>query len=147
MNTESKQNEKKDRRIKQRFAIHRELKYKVLEDGAVVEAGVGYSLDIGSGGVAFSVDRPMRPDTFIELSISWPVLLDDACPMRFIVFGRVLRNTGCLAVCSVDKYEFRTQARTFQAVAPVVRTDSMLQRWADGLRRESARPRVMTAVS
>src|ERR1017187_4998963 len=85
-----------DRRKKFRFPIHRELRYKLLEEGILVGAGTGQSVNIGSGGVAFSIDRDLSPGAFSELSISWPVLLDDTCPMRFIVFGRVLRRTGQL---------------------------------------------------
>jgi hypothetical protein len=46
----------------------------------------------------------------------------------------------------VDKYEFRTQGRDVQT--PAVRNDSMLQRWADGLRKDvilPLKPRAMTA--
>ena len=56
------------------------------------------------------------------------------CPMRLIVFGRILRCTGRKAVCTIDKYEFRTQARTVQTT-PAIRADTMLQRWADGMRK------------
>jgi hypothetical protein len=92
---------------------------------------------MGSGGVAFSTEHALKPGAFVELSISWPVLLDDSCPMRLIVFGRVLRSQNHNAVCTIDKYEFRTAARTFQAAAG--RSDGMLQRWADGMRREESK--------
>jgi hypothetical protein len=133
-----------DRRKKFRFPIHRELRYKLLDNGVLIGAGTGQSLNMGSGGLAFTIDQELKPGAFIELSISWPVLLDDSCPMRFIVFGRVLRSVGRKSACTVDKYEFRTQARTFQT-APAVRNDSMLQRWAGGMRKENVKPRVATA--
>ncbi len=133
-------NEKVERRAKARFPIHRELRYKVLEDNAIIAAGIGRTVDISSSGLAFDIDQTVKPGAFIELSISWPVLLDESCPMRMIVFGRVLRSDFPKTVCTVDKYEFRTQARVFQAAVPV-RTDSMLQRWADGYRREVLKAR------
>jgi hypothetical protein len=133
-----------DRRKKYRFPIHRELRYKLLDEGVLLGSGTGQSVNIGSGGLAFTIDRELKPGAFIELSISWPVLLDDSCPMRFIVFGRVLRSIGRKSACSIDKYEFRTQARAVQT-APAVRNDSMLQRWADGMRKEAVKPRVATA--
>jgi hypothetical protein len=124
-----------ERRSKTRFGIRRELRYKLLENSRIVGTGEGYTVDICSGGVAFQADRPLSPGGFVELSISWPVLLDESCPMRLSVFGRVLRCEGLRVVCTVDKYEFRTQARTFQQ--PVsIRHDSMLQRWAETIRRE-----------
>ena len=130
-----------DRRKKSRFPIHRELRYKLLSDSLLSDSGVGQSLNISSGGIAFTVDHALQPDAFIELSISWPVLLDDTCPLRLIVFGRVLRSTDRKAVCVIDKHEFRTQARVFQA-AGILRQDSMLQRWAGEMLRESPKPRV-----
>jgi hypothetical protein len=56
--------------------------------------------------------------------------------MRLIVFGRVVRSSGRHTACTVDKYEYRTQARVVREMAPV-RNDSMLQRWADNIRKES----------
>ena len=124
-----------DRRKKARFPLNRELRFKVLEDDAIAQVGLGTTLDMASGGVAFVTDATLPVGAFVELSISWPVLLDDVCPMRFIVFGRVVRSSGRHTACTVDKYEFRTQARV-RPVAPV-RNDSMLQRWADTIRKES----------
>lgn len=125
-----------DRRNKQRFAMQREMRYKLAEGGVVIAAGNGQTVNIGSGGVAFLADGVVPPGAFVELSISWPVLLDESCPMRLIVFGRVLRSNGKKAVCSVDKYEFRTQSRAVQ-MPTVPRTDGMLQRWSDGVRKSS----------
>ncbi len=132
--------EKLERRTKARFPIRRELRYKVLEDNTIVASGVGRTLDISSSGLAFDIDQNVKPGAFIELSISWPVLLDESCPMRLIVFGRVLRSGLQNSACTVDKYEYRTQSRVFQTAGPV-RTDSMLQRWADGYRREVLKAR------
>src|SRR5450432_1231187 len=102
MRTEAKEMEKREeRRKKIRFPIHRELRYKLLDEGVLVGTGTGQSINMGSGGVGFSVDKELKPGTLIELSISWPVLLDDSCPMRFIAFGRVLRSTGRRAACSI----------------------------------------------
>jgi hypothetical protein len=120
------------------------LRYKLLEDNTIVASGVGETVDMSSSGVAFAIDLPLKPGAFLELSISWPVLLDQTCPMRLIVFGRVQRSSQTKTICTVDKYEFRTQARAFQAAVPV-RSDSMLQRWADGIRREGLKARELTA--
>jgi hypothetical protein len=132
MSEEKKQIE---RRSKTRFPIHRDLRYKLLEDDVVIESGMGETIDMASGGMAFQIERPLKVGAFIELSISWPVLLDDSCPMRLIVFGRIVRAWGKRSACRVDKYEFRTQARALQPIM-AVRGDSMLQRFA-GAHKES----------
>ena len=125
-----------DRRSKCRFAMERDVRYKVAEDGVVVAAGSGQTINMCSGGVAIVTEQPLTPGGFVELSISWPVLLDETCPMRFIVFGRVLRCSGRRTVCSIDKYEFRTSGRTFHA-SVTTRGDGMLHRWVEGVRKES----------
>ena len=125
-----------DRRSKFRFAMERDVRYKLADDGVVVAAGCGQTIDICSGGVAFVTEQPLTPGGFVEVSISWPVKLDETCPMRFIAFGRILRCNGRKTVCSIDKYEFRTSARTFEA-SVTTRGDGMLHRWVDGIRKES----------
>jgi hypothetical protein len=93
-------------------------------------------VDIGSGGVAFRSNRAFSAGEYVELSISWPVLLEKVCPMQLSVLGKVLRSEGQRAVCSVDRYEFRTQARHAGNVQPI-RNTTVLQRWADSSRRET----------
>ena len=127
-----------DRRGKHRFGIVWDVRYKMADHGVPVAAGSGKTVNMGSGGVAFIAGEPLTPGAFMELSISWPVLLAETCPIRLVVFGRVLRCTGHYAVCSIEKYEFHTQARSFPSLAPA-RPDAMLQRWAEVMRREDLR--------
>lgn len=127
----------KDRRSKSRFPIQRELRYKVLRDRRVTETGNGKTVNMGSGGVAFRLDHDLTPGVLVELSISWPVLLENSCAVRLVTYGRLLRSRGGFCACTVDKYEFRTQARVMQTLP--ARTDTVFQRWADNLRRESVR--------
>src|SRR5664279_2837530 len=127
-----------ERRKKARFPVNRELRYKVLEKQTVAESGMGTTINMGSGGVAFQTDQKLSPGSFIELSISWPVLLEDSCPMRLIVFGRVRRSSGLVTACTIDKYEFRTQARAPRDTA-TGRHDSKLQRWAGAIRKETTK--------
>jgi hypothetical protein len=117
-----------ERRRRCRFDIRRELRYKLVDRRTVVAAGAGYTINMGSGGVAFFTDNELRPGACVELSISWPALLDRTCPMRLIVFGRVLRGAGRTAVCTVDRHEFRT-ARAGKA-NEWVPPESMFEHWA-----------------
>lgn len=119
-----------DRRAKHRFAIERELRFKVLDGGRPM-TGVGNTVDISSGGVAFETVTQLLPGTLVEISISWPVLLDDTCLMRLVVLGRVVRTRRQIVACTVDKYEFRTQARVPQS--PLGRAvDPVQRRWSLG---------------
>ena len=132
-----------DRRSKSRFPIQREMRYKVLKDNQVVEIGTGRTVNIGSGGAAFRLDHELVPGCLIELSISWPVLLDNTCAVRLVTYGRLLRSRGGLCACSFEKYEFRTQARVLQPVP--ARTDPIFQRWADNVRKVNLRVSVAQA--
>jgi hypothetical protein len=129
-----------ERRTKSRFPIHREFRYKILEDDTMEAAGGGETLDISSSGVSLYVEDQLPLGAFIEVSISWPVMLGESCAMRLIVFGRVVRSEGRIAACTIDKYEFRTQARKLHIATPI-RSDSMLQRWADGWRKDTLKTR------
>lgn len=117
-----------DRRAKHRFAIERELRLKILDGERPAKIGIGNTIDISSGGVAFETVTKLVPGTLVELSISWPVLLDDTCLMRLVVLGRVVRTRRQMVACTVDKYEFRTQARAPQN-QPRTLFDGTQRRW------------------
>jgi hypothetical protein len=87
---------------------------------------------MGSRGVAFRADQPLAAGTSVELSISWPALLDEVCPMRLSVSGRLLRVEGGIAVCTVEKYEFRTQGAAQPST--LVERAAALQSWLVGAR-------------
>ena len=145
LSTDPEGNTAENRREKLRFPLQREVRYKLLKDGAPVEFGAGQTIDIGSGGVSFELGRDVPAGVFIELAISWPVLLGESCAMRLIAFGRVVRCEGGKCACTMDKYEFRTQSRVVQPVTS--RTDT-LRKWADTVRRDathSTKPRILSA--
>jgi hypothetical protein len=126
-----------NRRQKSRFPIQRELRYRVMQDGRIQEAGLGETVNMGSGGVAFVLEQKLAAGAFIELSISWPAQLENGTPMRLVIFGRVLRSAGGVSVCTVDKYEFRTQARSPQVTSGPRK--EMMPRWFERAARQSSK--------
>jgi len=130
-----------DRRRKMRFPMERELRYKVLDGEAVVAHGTGVTLDMSSSGASFRPAEPIRRGAMIELSISWPVALAGETPVRLVVFGRVVRSTEEAAVCAIEQYEFRTQARSRPAVVTTQPGPSLV-RWAEACRRGTVRAAV-----
>ncbi len=113
-----------------RFKMNRELRYKLLEDERIMAAGLGTTTDMSSRGVAFHSDADLPTGSFIELSISWPALLGDVCPMRLIVFGRVLRGS------EPSKYVLwkngnSARRRAGSPYPMPLRIDGKLQRWAE----------------
>ncbi len=98
-----------NRRTHARFPIACELVYRTLGPDKLLRAGRGISHDIGSGGVAFTADERIREGDSIELSISWPALLDNRLRLRLRAFGKVLRCGPERAACTIDKYDFHIE--------------------------------------
>ena len=126
----------RERRTKVRFQMEREVRFKLLEDTNVVEVGTGQTLNLSSGGVAFTATRPLRIGAYVELSISWPVLLNNSCPLRLIVLGKILRSESGMMACTIERHDFRTQARSYQPTPP--QTDLLLRRWVDTIARRAS---------
>ena len=105
----------RERRIKRRFRIDQEVRYKMLYGQRIAETGVGRTMNISSGGVWFSTENMLTSGMPVELSMSWPVLLNDSCPMKLMIYGCVIRSNEKGAAVAIERYEFRTQgSRGFQ---------------------------------
>jgi hypothetical protein len=124
-----------ERRVKKRFVMEREIRYRVLEQDKIIAVGCGKTLNLSSNGVAFVADHDLPPGAFIELSIAWPALLENRCPLQLIGFGRVLRCADGTVASTIEQYEFRTLARVVPEGAWSARSDQKLRRWAEAVAR------------
>src|SRR6266571_3126018 len=107
-----------DRRSKRRYPLELPVQYKIMKNYLVMGTGTGNSIDLSSGGIAFSTSTPLKVGSYLELSISWPVLLNQSCPLKLVASGRVVRSDQQCTAISLDRYEFRTTgARTFKTAA------------------------------
>src|SRR5215475_4704160 len=104
----------RERRSKRRFQIEQEVKYKMLYGQRIAETGVGRTKNISSGGVWFSTESMLTTGMPVELSLTWPVLLNDSCPMKLMIYGCVVRSNDRGAAVAIERYEFRTQGRSLQ---------------------------------
>jgi len=108
----------RERRIKRRFQIEQDVRYKMLYGQRIAETGAGKTMNISSGGVWFTTENMLTTGMPVELSMSWPVLLNDSCPMKLMIYGCVVRSNEKGAAVAIERYEFRTQgARSFQQPA------------------------------
>jgi c-di-GMP-binding flagellar brake protein YcgR len=99
----------RDRRTKRRFTIDQEVKYKMLYGQRIAETGAGRTMNISSGGVWFTTENMLTSGMPVELSMNWPVLLNDSCPMKLMIYGCVVRSNEKGAAVAIERYEFRTQ--------------------------------------
>jgi len=116
--TAPNQNGDRERRTKRRFVIEQDVRYKMLYGQRIAETGTGKTRNISSGGVWFSTETMLTPGMPVELSMNWPVLLNDSCPMKLMIYGCIIRSSDKGAAVAIERYEFRTQgSRTFQQQA------------------------------
>jgi len=124
-----------ERRAKKRFVMVREIRYRVLDRDKIIAVGSGKTLNLSSNGVAFVTESSLPVGAYIELSIAWPALLENRCPLQLVGFGRVLRSEGGTVASTLEQYEFRTLARILPENAWSARSDQKLRRWADAVAR------------
>jgi hypothetical protein len=102
-------NGKNERRGKRRFQIEQEVRYRLLYGHRIAETGVGRTVDISSSGVWMTTQTQLSPGLPVELSLAWPALLNDSCPMKLMIYGCVVRSAENGAAVAIERYEFRTQ--------------------------------------
>lgn len=124
-----------ERRAKKRFVMSREIRYRVLEQDKIIAVGSGKTLNLSSSGVAFVTKDELPVGAYMELSIAWPALLENRCPLQLIGFGRVLRSSGGTVAATIQQYEFRTLSRIVPENAWSARSDQKLRRWAEAIAR------------
>lgn len=69
------------------------------------------TLDIGRRGVLLKTDTILRVGQPIEVLIDWPALLDQRCPIRLVVCGKVIRRDWARTAVGITRYEFRIRAQ------------------------------------
>jgi hypothetical protein len=102
----------RERRVKRRFRIEQDIRYKMLYGQRIAETGSGRTMNISSGGIWFSTPNMLTWGTPIELFLTWPVLLNDSCPMKLMIYGCVIRSNDKGAAVAIERYEFRTHGRS-----------------------------------
>jgi hypothetical protein len=98
-----------ERRASVRFPIQSEVRY-LLNNEAPIASGNAHTLDISSHGVLFTTEQRLTVGSIVELSIGWPAKLDETCPIHLAILGRVVRSDAGTAACTIERFQFRTQA-------------------------------------
>lgn len=108
----------RERRNKRRFQIEQDVRYKMLYGQRIAETGNGKTMNISSGGVWFTTESMLTAGMPVEVSMTWPVLLNDNCPMKLMIYGCVVRSNERGAAVAIERYEFRTQGRSISPGTP-----------------------------
>src|SRR5438552_2416833 len=99
-----------DRREGRRYSIQMDLRWRLIRRRKLLSSGSGSTVDLSSAGILFDAGRPLPAGLDVELSIAWPVLLNDKSPMQLVVSGRIVRSNGNHVAFRMVQHEFRTVA-------------------------------------
>jgi len=84
------------------------MRYKAAS-GEVTVFGLGRTSKMSSTELTFSADQFLEVGMKAEISIAWPVLLDNRVRLQLVVEGAVVRNDGDLCAVEIWKYHYRTR--------------------------------------
>jgi len=87
-----------------------DLRWKLIRRRKVLHTGDGVTVDLSSGGILFDARQSLPVGLDVELSINWPVLLNNVAAMQLVVSGRIVRATGTTVAIRMTQHEFRTLA-------------------------------------
>jgi hypothetical protein len=105
--TESMSNDPRECRS-ERFSMAWKVRYSVLRQRKAEDTEIGQTVNISSAGVLFTSDQGLRLGQLLELSVSWPVRLDNKAALKLIARGRVVRVEPCRVAMQIQQYKFRT---------------------------------------
>jgi hypothetical protein len=110
LQNETKQNQLigGDRRNDRRYQVALDLRWKLIRRRKVLSTGEGRTVDLSSGGVFFDSGRVLPVGLDAELSIAWPIRLNNVAPLQLVVSGRIVRTSGNMAAIRIVQREFRT---------------------------------------
>ena len=96
-----------ERRQHQRFPITAQSRF-------VVSGGRGQAttIDISSGGVFMKTDETLPIGKQIQVLIDWPALLDQRCPLRLVINGKILRSDQTGTAIGILRYDFRIRPKS-----------------------------------
>ena len=93
------------------YPVVAEVEYKLVVDGESAMTGHTRTVSLSSTGVRFESNHVLPIGNPIELSIAWPVDLDDRVGLKCCVGGTIVENKLNLVTVEILRYEFRTRVR------------------------------------
>jgi two-component system, cell cycle response regulator CpdR len=100
-----------ERRARLRFPFKQRVRFKTPGQGDPV-AGIGWVVNMSSGGLLVACQEEVGWGTQLELSIDWPTRLDGRVPLQLIATGKVIRCETFTFAVGLERYHFRIARRT-----------------------------------
>lgn len=101
------------------YPLKMDLQYRLVSPGRRSPvSGCGRTIVFGSREVVFAGDQSIPANASVQLSICWPVLLDDRIRLQLVIEGRVTSVEGGTFTVRIGKYHFRTRGSALSAAGP-----------------------------
>ena len=97
-----------ERRSHRRYPISLTADYRILYRGRVDSLGSARTINMATGGVLLHPDKALLTGRQIELFINWPMMLEEVCPLKLVMWGRITRSDTSGVAIQTRQYEFRT---------------------------------------
>lgn len=99
-----------ERRAGRRYEIKLDMRWTLVHRGRRLESGSGITVDLSSGGILFASERELPIRSHVELSIAWPILLNQTKRLQLVVKGYVVRVVHRQVAIRIDHHEFRLRS-------------------------------------
>jgi hypothetical protein len=100
-----------ERRSRFRFPFELRVRFRTLGQSYPV-AGMGWVVNMSSGGVLVAYQQEISAGTQLEMSIDWPTRLDGRVPLQLVATGTVVRCELFSFAVGLQRYQFRIAGRT-----------------------------------
>lgn len=90
------------------YPICVDLQFKVISSRRQC-TGSGRTTRVGSRAIEFDTDQSIPAGSRLEISVCWPVLLDDRVSLQLVLCGRVTAANPTSARVEFERYNFRTR--------------------------------------
>jgi hypothetical protein len=98
----------KDRRLEHRYPVKIACEYRIVLRNRKVVTGIGGTVNISSGGVLVQTANSLPRGVAIELSIAWPVRLNNTVPLKLRVIGQTVRTLDNCTAVAIRRHAFHT---------------------------------------
>jgi len=101
------------------YPVELDLDYRIVVDRKILDAGRGRTVTISSTTVTFKGDHQISNGLDIEVTLEWPVRLDNSVSLRLHIHGKTVKaENGCNAI-RILRHEFRTSKDTTKTLTPI----------------------------
>ena len=91
-----------------RFGMELPLKYKAAS-AELAFFGLGRTNVLSSTEFIFTADQPIESGMLCEISIAWPILLENRVRLQLILEATIVRVEGPVVAARISKYNYRTR--------------------------------------